>query len=81
LRKQIFHEWMNQTQLAISAEMLMDFFRTAMPVDTANRFVMNRNDVLGSVSFTACMVQQDATIMQYHHLHSRQVFSEKIKLE
>lgn len=81
LRQHIFQEWLQQTMQSMNADVLFDFFKKAMPDDTANRFVMNRNDVLGSVSFTACMVQQDATIMQYQHLVSGQVFSEEIKLK
>jgi len=81
LRQYIFHEWIQQTQQTMNADVLFEFFKTSMPDDAANRFVMNRNNVLGSVSFTACLVQQEAAIMQYHHLVSGQVFSEELKLE
>jgi Transport and Golgi organisation 2 len=79
LRQHIFHEWLQQNTQTMSPDVLISFFETAMPDDAANRFVMNRNNVLGSVSFTACMVQQEATFMQYHHLVTGQVFSAEIK--
>jgi hypothetical protein len=52
-----------------------------MPHDTANRFIMNRNDVLGSVSFTTCMMRPELSSMQYHSLVSGEVFSEELVLQ
>jgi uncharacterized protein with NRDE domain len=81
LRQEIFQEWLREQQHPISSNVLREFFKTTMPNDVANRFIMNRNNILGSVSFTICMMGPELTSMQYHSLVSGESFTEELVLQ